>query len=229
MILKNPQEIIDDVINQHKSRHQQTTEYEWGYEFTIHKDVFSPFIAPSGKLGFSFASLPIFKGKNILDVGCGSGIMACLISLNGAKKVVGIDINPSAITNANRNAKALGLNENVDFRHGSLLEPILPFEEFDIIYADLPFTNRKPKDILEAAFYDDNLKSLKNLITKVSKIEATKFSTIYIALSNLDGKELPELAKQNNLDWKPYITIDEGWAEFSIIKIQNNMVSKNEE
>ena len=42
-----------------------------------------------------------WKGKTVLDVGCGTGLMAALIAKTGAKKVVGIDFSPDAIKTAN--------------------------------------------------------------------------------------------------------------------------------
>src|SRR3989338_5044174 len=39
-----------------------------------------------------------WKNKTVLDVGCGTGLMAAEIAKAGAKKVVGIDFSPDAIT-----------------------------------------------------------------------------------------------------------------------------------
>ena len=38
-----------------------------------------------------------FKGKTVLDVGCGRGATCFYMALNGASKVVGIDINENAL------------------------------------------------------------------------------------------------------------------------------------
>ncbi len=62
------------------------------------------------KLLFKDASLPLdekevlhsanWKGKTVLDVGCGTGLMASLIGKAGAKKVLGLDFSPEAILKA---------------------------------------------------------------------------------------------------------------------------------
>lgn len=42
-----------------------------------------------------------WKNKTVLDVGCGTGLMAALAARSGAKKVIGIDFSPDAISTAN--------------------------------------------------------------------------------------------------------------------------------
>jgi ribosomal protein L11 methyltransferase len=48
-----------------------------------------------------------FEGKNVLDVGCGTGILSIFAKIRGAKRVFGIDIDDWAVENANEN---IGLN-----------------------------------------------------------------------------------------------------------------------
>ena len=45
------------------------------------------------------------KGKNILDIGCGSGILTLAALLLGATTATGIDIDPDALTHAHENAQ----------------------------------------------------------------------------------------------------------------------------
>lgn len=46
-----------------------------------------------------------FGGKNVLDVGCGSGILALYAHTRGAKKIFAIDNDPDAVFNAQKNAE----------------------------------------------------------------------------------------------------------------------------
>lgn len=57
-------------------------------------------------------------GKSVIDLGCGSGILAIAASLFGARWVVGIDINREAIMAAVRNAIKVGAE--VDFINGDI-------------------------------------------------------------------------------------------------------------
>ena len=53
--------------------------------------------------------------RNVIDVGCGSGVLSlCAVAL-GAKSVQGIDIDPLAIDHAKRNALLNGMEMKVDF------------------------------------------------------------------------------------------------------------------
>ena len=56
--------------------------------------------------------------KNILDIGCGNGILSFAASNMGARKVIGIDIDPLAIDHAEKN-KLLNPCHNIEFHLGS--------------------------------------------------------------------------------------------------------------
>lgn len=57
-------------------------------------------------------------GRRVIDLGCGSGILAIAASLLGAEWVVGIDINREAIKVAVKNANSVGAK--VDFINGDI-------------------------------------------------------------------------------------------------------------
>lgn len=57
----------------------------------------------------------IAKGRPIVDIGCGSGILSLAAGLLGASSVVGIDIDPEAIQHAEQNAQLNGLTDRVHF------------------------------------------------------------------------------------------------------------------
>ena len=76
------------------------------------------------------------EGKRCLDIGCGVGILAIQLALNGATSVTAVDIQPEAIdntlTNAFRNGvadKIVGLAED--------LYSFTPEKKFDLIVASL--------------------------------------------------------------------------------------------
>jgi len=60
----------------------------------------------------------------VVDVGCGSGVLAFVAAKLGAKRVYGCDLSEPAVEAARRNALALGLDDRCEFRHGDLLEPV---------------------------------------------------------------------------------------------------------
>lgn len=71
-----------------------------------------------------------------LDVGTGGGVQALRAAAH-AREVVATDVNPRALAFARLNA-ALNDVDNVDFREGSLFEPV-EGEEFDLVLCNAPF------------------------------------------------------------------------------------------
>jgi methylase of polypeptide subunit release factors len=131
---------------------------------------------------------PIFHGKKILDVGCGSGIFACLVALSGAVKVVGIDVNPHAVSKARAKASALGSDSVVEIRRGALFGPVGAHEFYDRIFADLPFLSAAPRDYLERAFFDNNLQSIKRFLRELPfhLRRSPQTARAYMCLSDLE-------------------------------------------
>jgi ribosomal protein L11 methyltransferase len=75
------------------------------------------------------------KGWSLADLGTGSGILALAAKRFGAGHVIGIDIDPKAISIAKANAR-LNKIENVDFRLGDLRK-WKPTGARDIVAANL--------------------------------------------------------------------------------------------
>ena len=47
------------------------------------------------------------EGKEILDLGCGTGVLACGAMLLSARRAVGVDLDPAALATAEENARRL--------------------------------------------------------------------------------------------------------------------------
>ncbi len=55
------------------------------------------------------------KDRTILDIGCGSGVLAIAAVSLGARRALGIDIDPDALVNANENAALNAVEQKVRF------------------------------------------------------------------------------------------------------------------
>ena len=76
-----------------------------------------------------------FKGKKVLDMGCGSGILAILASMKGAENVTAIDIDKWSYDNTMENAENNNIS-NVKILEGGA-ELIINSEFFDVILANI--------------------------------------------------------------------------------------------
>lgn len=75
-----------------------------------------------------------FKEKLVLDMGCGTGVLAILASKLGASSLVGIDFDEWAVENAEENS-ALNFVDNIDYIHGDA--DSIGDATFDIILANI--------------------------------------------------------------------------------------------
>lgn len=64
------------------------------------------------------------KDTSILDVGCGSGILAVAALLLGAKSAVGVDIDEMAVKTAKENAEINGVGGKMEVIHGNLTDKV---------------------------------------------------------------------------------------------------------
>ncbi len=69
-------------------------------------------------------AIDIGPDDTVIDVGCGSGVLAFVAARLGAKKVYGCDLSAPAVETARMNAERLGLSDLCEFRSGDLLEPM---------------------------------------------------------------------------------------------------------
>lgn len=85
-----------------------------------------------------FIAYPDIVGKNVLDIGCGTGIFAIGAKILGAKKSTGIDIDEKALAVGDAYKKALGLD--VEFNHCRISE----FSgRYDTVLMNPPFGAQK--------------------------------------------------------------------------------------
>lgn len=116
---------------------QTSTEMEWKgrtgpFTVLLNPGVFSP-THTSRTLA---DALEIGPDDTVVDVGCGSGVLSFVAARLGAKRVIGCDISQAAVDAARANADLLGLSDRVEFRTGSLLEPVRDIRA-DVLIGDV--------------------------------------------------------------------------------------------
>lgn len=76
-----------------------------------------------------------FKGKNVFDFGCGTGILSVVSALEGAANVIGVDIQPEAIENSDEHAAMNGVSAQCHFFLGGIEK--VNHEKYEIILANI--------------------------------------------------------------------------------------------
>lgn len=74
------------------------------------------------------------NNKQILDMGCGTGVLAILASMRNASKITAIDIDKWSFESASENAQ-INNCKNITVKHGDA--SLLGDESFDIIFANI--------------------------------------------------------------------------------------------
>lgn len=77
--------------------------------------------------------------KKALDVGTGSGCIACMIAKNTDCQIIGLDISTDALNTALDNASRLNLFNKAIFRKSDIFSNVKPGESFDIIISNPPY------------------------------------------------------------------------------------------
>jgi methylase of polypeptide subunit release factors len=79
---------------------------------------------------------------SVLDVGTGAGTLALVAARAGARRAVGVDLNPRAIALARFNARLNGLR--AEFHVGDAVEPVAS-ESFQLVVSQPPYVVRPPE------------------------------------------------------------------------------------
>lgn len=192
--------ILEDVTEMQKKRLEEIRNYPGsgtlvdylGKKFFVRKNVFSPFIDNRVLTN----CLKVDKGESVLDVCTGSGVIGVFAAYKGAARVVGTDINPDAVECAKRNAQLHGFENIMDFRACDMFGAIGENERFDVITGNLPFRNKKAKDLAELSMWDTNLQAHRKFFKGVNNF-LRPGGRIYLSQANFGAvKEMKSLARK---------------------------------
>lgn len=101
--------------------------------------------------------------EDVLDIGTGSGCIACTIAKNTKATVLGVDISSDALRIALDNVTRLGINNRAIFRKSDLFNKIREGETFDLIISNppyIPYGTELSKEVMQepaiALFAEEN-------------------------------------------------------------------------
>ncbi|PAV18943.1 arginine N-methyltransferase [Pyrrhoderma noxium] len=103
--------------------------------FGIHEEMLKDSVRTGSYRAAIINNPHLFKGKTVLDVGCGTGILSMFAAKAGASHVVGIDMS-NIIDQAQKIIDANGFSDTITLVKGKLEEAVLPIDQFDIIISE---------------------------------------------------------------------------------------------
>jgi 2-polyprenyl-3-methyl-5-hydroxy-6-metoxy-1,4-benzoquinol methylase len=83
-----------------------------------------------------FADFPRWRGRRVLEIGCGIGTDTISFARHGAQ-VTAVDLTENALDVARRRAQVFGLEERIRFYRANAeeLSDVVPIEPYDLIYS----------------------------------------------------------------------------------------------
>ncbi|MEX2285335.1 MAG: peptide chain release factor N(5)-glutamine methyltransferase [Gemmatimonadota bacterium] len=92
--------------------------------------------------------------QRVLDLGTGSGAIALSLVRETDAQVTATDVSDQALAVARGNAERLSLSPRVEFRSGSLWQPIADAERFDAIVSNPPYVADHERESLQPEVRD---------------------------------------------------------------------------
>jgi len=103
--------------------------------FGIHEEMLKDEVRTLTYRNAMYHNRHLFKGKTVLDVGCGTGILSMFAAKAGAAKVIGIEMS-NIVEHAKKIVVANHLDNVVEIIQGKVEEVSIPVEKVDIIISE---------------------------------------------------------------------------------------------
>ena len=117
--------------------------------FTVRPTVFHPRYFISSERFAEFIDSLDLRGKQVIDVGTGTGILAIAAARSGSENVIATDINPNAALSVPDNARHNGVGDRVTAVCMDLLSGFAAYPLFDVIIANPPKHTLEPHDLAD--------------------------------------------------------------------------------
>ena len=146
--------------------------------------------------------------KTALDVGTGSGCIACMVAKYTDCQIIGLDISSDALNTALDNASRLNLFNKAIFRKSDIFSNAKPGEKFDIIISNPPYIPPSEKENIQtevkydpqtALFTNDEkgLEFYEKITTNAPKI-LNKGGYLLFELGIDQSADVKKIMQQNN-------------------------------
>jgi release factor glutamine methyltransferase len=160
----------------------------------VYPNVLSPLYDWSGR--FHVENLPDVRGKDFLEIGCGSGLISIFAHLNGAKSVTAVDINPAAVENTKDNFQRYKASNCRAY----VSDVFTNVEgKYDVILFNAPYHGTAPVDLLERSVADAGYESLRAFLSQATQYLQPDGQIVLGFSESGDTEMLRQLLQDNSL------------------------------
>ena len=158
---------------------------------------------PSDDTFFLIDNLLVNENDLVLELGTGTGLVSIFASKKG-KSVVATDISPLALSCAKKNFDLNNVSLKIDLREGSLFEPILESEVFDVILFNPPYLPADPdekQDILTSSWSagKDGRMIINEFLNKCEEFLKYNGKILLIQSTLSNPNETKKIVKEKNM------------------------------
>lgn len=143
----------------------------------------------------------VSNAKSILDVGCGSGLIALMLAQRSEAEITAVDIDAQCILQSDENIENSPWKERISLVHSSFQDFAENYSgQFDLIVSNPPFFINSLKNPLQSravARHTDTLLH-EDLVKNAKKLLAEN-GMFCVILPVLEGKQFIELAENEGL------------------------------
>ena len=120
-----------------------------GMRFSVRPTVFHPRYFISSERFAEFIGTLDLRGKRVIDVGTGTGILGIAAARAGSENVTATDINPNAALSVPENARGNGVGDRVTAVCMNLLSGFAARPLVDVIMMNPPKHMQEPRDVAD--------------------------------------------------------------------------------
>lgn len=195
LIKRSLHRVLKTVYERHNGKPRSYRSH--GIKLRIYPGVFHPGVFFSTNLLIAFLSDKDLKGKRVLELGAGSGLISFYLSRYKGAVVTASDISNAATEGLHYNAQATGINIKV--LQSDLFENVRP-EDYDWIIINPPYYNKTPQTEPEHAFYcGAEFEYFKRLFAGLSSVNKPSSQWIMILSEDCKLTEIGNLAHSSGL------------------------------
>lgn len=184
--------ILKSVYNIYASK-ERSYSYK-GINVRVMPGVFHPGLFFSTKLLLEYISKKELIGKNVLELGAGSGLISIYCARQNAM-VTASDINPNAVKNIIKNSELN--NVKLEVIESDLFDKI-EMRKFDYIIINPPYFPKNPKDEEERAWFcGSDFQYFKKLFAQLNNYKTQETSVLMILSEDCDLQRITSIANEN--------------------------------